>query len=718
MMLCVVTGCSKPHPAARARVPEVVRQTREAASVAAPSQIATPAPASDRILFGDLHVHTTISIDAFFMALPIMGGSGAHPPDEACDFARFCSGLDFFAITDHAMSILPADWKEIKESIRNCNALAGPASNPDVVAFTGFEWTQHNSDPAEHYGHKNVIFRETAEDRLPRRAIEATSRDQRQATAGQANNLFFAVAGDPRHAGTYLDFRRHMLDLAASKRCPEGVDTRQLPDDCQEEAPDPQTLFEKLDQWGFDALVIPHGNAWGIHVPPRASWDLQARPGFHDPKRQRLIEVYSGHGNSEEFRPWQEWDVVDGQNVCREPTKEYLPCCWQAGEIARSRCLDPKSPECDAKVGAARDAFMKGGVFGASTIADAKPEEWLDCGQCRDCYLPDFSLRPRMTVQAALAKTGFDDPGNPVNFRFGIIASTDTHKAKPGHGYKEKRDAFTDGAGARDRMVEWVLDRGRARSRGKGFFDWEFERQGSYWYTGGLVAAHAENRSREAIWKSLMDRNVYGTSGERILLWFDYLDPASPSTRRPMGSEVSGSATPRFEVRAVGAFKQKPGCPADTVAAAGQELVDKVCMGECYNPTDERRPVDRIEVVRIRPQITKDEPMEKLIEDPWKVIKCPEDPAGCVVTFEDPDFLASNRTNVYYVRAVEPDTDTVNAATLRCTWDANGNCTKIEPCYSDYRTPASNDCLAPAGERAWSSPIFVDQGLRSTNDIE
>ena len=51
-----------------------------------------------QIFFGDLHVHTTFSQDAFLFSLPMLQGEGVHPPSDACNFARYCSSLDFFSI--------------------------------------------------------------------------------------------------------------------------------------------------------------------------------------------------------------------------------------------------------------------------------------------------------------------------------------------------------------------------------------------------------------------------------------------------------------------------------------------------------------------------------------------------------------------------------------------------------------------------------------------
>ncbi|MFM7273245.1 MAG: DUF3604 domain-containing protein, partial [Gammaproteobacteria bacterium] len=218
----------------------------------------------------------------------------------------------------------------------------------------------------------------------------------------------------------------------------------------------------------------------------------------------------------------------------------------------------------------------------------------------------------------------------------------------------------------------------------------------------------ADSRRREDIWAALKRKEVYGTSGPRMLLWFDLLGPQG-EREVPMGSEVSLAANPRFRVRAAGSFEQKPGCPEDSIDALGQERLDRLCLGECYFPSDVRRPLSRIEVVRIRPQQRPGEDVDALIEDPWRVYPCTAGADGlCTVEFEDEEFASAGRESLYYVRAIEAPSPAINADPLRCETDANGVCIRANPCQGDYRTPKSDDCLAPTEERAWSSPIFVD----------
>ena len=93
-------------------VPAATVAARATAERQALQRLDPGSPPPKQILFGDLHVHTTFSIDAFLRSLPFMQGEGAHPPADACDFARYCSSLDFWSITDHAEGITPGHWQE------------------------------------------------------------------------------------------------------------------------------------------------------------------------------------------------------------------------------------------------------------------------------------------------------------------------------------------------------------------------------------------------------------------------------------------------------------------------------------------------------------------------------------------------------------------------------------------------------------------------------
>ena len=107
-----IEGAALPEEVVEARV---AAQTHAARALAEPSFAPEP---GEQILFGDLHVHTTFSADAFLMALPIQQGEGVHPIADACDYARYCSALDFWAITDHAEALTPRRWEETIDPIR------------------------------------------------------------------------------------------------------------------------------------------------------------------------------------------------------------------------------------------------------------------------------------------------------------------------------------------------------------------------------------------------------------------------------------------------------------------------------------------------------------------------------------------------------------------------------------------------------------------------
>jgi hypothetical protein len=678
------------------------------------------APEAKQVLFGDFHVHTTFSFDAFMMNLPMAGGTGAHPPSDACDFARYCSALDFWSINDHAEGLTPELWEETVESVRQCNAVAGDPADPDLVTYLGWEWSHIGNTPRNHYGHKNVVLLGTDDDEIPARPIAARSTATGDVVGPSTlQRLGLATLNGQRG----LDFNRMLSEMLSVPTCPDNIPVRDLPTDCRESVETPETLFAKLDEWNVPAMVIPHGTAWGIYTPAGSDWRKQL--AGHNPKWQSLVEIYSGHGNSEQLPDWRE--VIVGRKgalSCPEPTDDYLPSCWRAGQLLNESCLDAgvDKDECGRRAVDARKNYVNAYQAGWKTLPGFVATDWLDAGQMRDSFQPAFNFRPRSSVQYMLAIRDFSDALNPKRFKFGFLGSSDIHSARPGTGYKEfargemsdTRGVPDDGEprenfmfGSSDDEDERVSESVPFVSSGQNPLQlFEIERASAYFATGGLVAVHSPGRDRESIWNALQAKEVYATSGRRTLLWFDMI---AGNDSVPMGSSVKRTSMPRFRARAAGSFEQQPGCPDYAESALGQERIDHICQGECYNPGDVRRPITRIEIVRIRPQESEDESLVGLVEDPWRTFPCPEDGNGCVIEFADPEFTQDRRDTVYYARAIEaPDQLIHGSNPLGCTYDDEGGCVEIDPCGS--ASPASDDCLSEGEPRAWSSPIFVDYG--------
>ncbi len=682
-----------------------------------------------QILFGDLHVHTTYSTDAFLWSMPMLGGTGAKPLGEACDFARYCSGLDFWSSNDHAEGLSPRMWREIRDSINQCQAVSGDADDPDLVSFIGYEWTQVGRTPADHYGHKNVIFRDLEDENVSARPIASSG-----LVSDVLRNTMPAfppgiVLREGLQSGRYWDFNAFLAENRAVPICDADTPSSELPVDCFETAATPGDLVMRLEDQGLDPLIIPHGSSWGFYTPPGTSWDKQLAPAMR-PENFPLVEIYSGHGNSEEYRPWRaiNFDATTETATCPESSDSYMPSCQRAGQIIHERCIAEGSAEdvCAAAAAQARSDYANMGVAGHLAVLGEATEDWLNAGQCNDCFQPPLNHRPMTSVQYGLAISNFDQGAdNPLRFNWGFISSSDTHRARPGTGYKEvDRYNNTDSGGPvnetwRRQFVpeEEQLPESRFITREElmamaGFQLTEMERQGSFWLTGGLAAVHTAGRSREEIWDAMERRETYATSGPRILLWFDLLE--ADGGTKPMGSTLDMDQAPIFRVRAVGAFKQKEGCPEFAELGMDGERIERLCSGECYNPADERHKITRIEIVRIQPQIFEGETVDDLITDPFLTLECPDDEAGCQVEFTDPDFVSDGRDALYYARAIQEPTMAINAENLRCEYDEAGNCVEVMPCWGDYRVPGSDDCLSPTEHRAWASPIYLSYNAPSS----
>ena len=196
--------------------------------------------------------------------------------------------------------------------------------------------------------------------------------------------------------------------------------------------------------------------------------------------------------------------------------------------------------ECDSRAKLARESYVSSNPFGILTVPKYNPKEWLDSGQCLDCFLPAFDYRPGSSIQYALALRNFDDDKTEA-YRFGFIGSSDNHGARPGSGYKEidriinsdskykssgplttnsdEEESFSGIPKTEEVNLEELM---KTRTGPP-----QLERISSFLYTGGLVATHSVSKDRNSIWDSLNNREVYATSGERILLWFDVINHLS-----------------------------------------------------------------------------------------------------------------------------------------------------------------------------------------------
>ena len=131
----------------------------ERASAQRAAAAARGADAEGQILFGDLHVHTTFSVDAFLLSLPALGGRGRAPAGRRLRLRALLLGARL--LVDQRPRREPDARPLARDDGRRSGSATpwpGDPANPDVVAFLGWEWTQVGATPENHYGHKNVVL--------------------------------------------------------------------------------------------------------------------------------------------------------------------------------------------------------------------------------------------------------------------------------------------------------------------------------------------------------------------------------------------------------------------------------------------------------------------------------------------------------------------------------------------------------------------------------
>ncbi len=403
VLLFLLAGCRGQHQGPGeikgAAVPAPVIAARQSAQTAALQGLAPGAPPAKQILFGDLHVHTTFSPDAFMRSLPFLHGEGTHPPADACDFARYCSDLDFWSINDHAEGISPEHWKETKESIRQCNAVAGDPKNPDLVAFLGWEWTQVGQTPKDHYGHKNVIFKETDEDKVPKRPISALSAQLVGALRSSPplwQRLQLPIF-DFSNRQRYFDVAKYQEELRETPMCPEGVDTRELPDELPRVG---------ADAGGAVREAVPVGVRHDRHPARHHVGPVHAaRQRLGQAARRRHARPREADADRGLFRPRQLRGVpqLARRRLRRQGRSglpgadRRLPAVLLAGGRDHPRALRRHAGR---RVRAARrdgaPQLPRRRRRRAVTRSPAATiEEWKDCGYCRDCFNPAVQLAAR-----------------------------------------------------------------------------------------------------------------------------------------------------------------------------------------------------------------------------------------------------------------------------------------------------------------------------------
>ncbi len=595
-----------------------------------------------RALFGDLHVHTSLSFDAYAFDVRVTpeqayrfarGEEISLPPNDAMGNGtrklRLLRPLDFAAVTDHSEFL-----GEVQACITPSAAGYGSLTcqryrmgGNSAITNLGFKLAiddqQRFEDICPPDGSGCADLLSATWNRLQQAAQTAYDKSE---SCEFTSFIAYEYSGAPGLSTLHRNviFRNDRVPLPITHY----------------EEPTPQGLWQALDdacrnaRSGCDVLAIPHnpnesnGKMFRIEYPEGVSIDEQRRLAQVRQRMEPVVEIYQHKGDSECKNGLSGvLGAPDEQCGFEKTLRKSVPDCGEGtgtGGTARTGCIS-------------RRDFVR------------------------------YALLDGLREQVRLGV-------NPIPL--GFIGSTDTHNGSPGF-VDEYR--FAGHRGLDDDTVEKQIGGGGITIGGMEFSP------------GGLVGVWADENSRPAIFDALRRRETFGTSGPRITVrffgGFDLPDGlcADPGLVEkgyqkavPMGGTISGAGgkAPRFVVQAM------------------------------RDPGDSMRQGTPLQVVQIvKGTLTAAGPITKVFDVAGNrangasvdVSTCAQKGAGADLlcgSFVDPEF-DEKQPAYYYVRVLENPSCRYN--TYLCNTIPVAE--RPAPC-SDPDSPKTIQ------ERAWASPIY------------
>ncbi len=613
-------------------------------------------------LFGDLHVHTSLSSDARNYDLRVrpyeaygyaFGREIALPPNDAYGRGtrrvRIDRPLDFAAVTDHAeflgenlLCTTPDSEVYETETCASIRDAASPIDSPLVRKIMNpFSWRDEEVCGAQ--GERcdessGLAWRETinaaeawndTSEACERTTFIGYEYSSHRLGSNLHRNVIFRNSRVPRSPISFMEVRRvwQLWEL--------------LRETCLE------------SDTGCDVLAIPHnsnisnGRMFAIDYPGARSLEAQAARARLRATLEPAVEIMQHKGDSE----------------CRNGLPGIL---GNADELCDFEKFEDM-------------AFARRGDDPPGECWDGPLADWVP-------HLGPDCLSYRSYVRYALVEGLAEQERIGVNpFKLGIVASTDTHNGLAG-GVDERSWPGHLGVADADPERRLSATPGVMGNVANG--------------PGGLVGVWAEENSRDAIFRAIRRREIFGTSGPRIRPRFfagwDYPDDLC-------------SRSDWLSLAAAGGVPMGADLPPPPSMGPGVPVPNFVVFA-ARDPGTESAPgglLQRIQVIKGWVD-AQGGLHQKLIDVAGGPNAAGVDPETCALLgpgadqlcgiWRDPEFDPL-RSAVYYARVVENPSCRYSA--WQCLSLAPGE--RPEDCDAPFMDPVQQ-------ERAWTSPIWFTPG--------